>query len=316
MSVKFGLYSITYLGIWYDGGALALDEVFARAKDLGYTGVEIDGKRPHGNPMDLDVAARKEIRTIAAEHGLDIPSVAANNDFSSPVPEHQECQLLMVRELIRLARDVGAPVVRLFLGWPGITYRDGRATYDIARRRWEETWRDSSRLEIWHRARGLFAEAARIASSEGVVLALQNHAPVIEHYQDVLDMVEEVDSPSFQACIDVPMMTAQDDATVREAVRATGARQVHSHFGGEFRRDDDGIVRQRPLTPGAPETNYPAFIEELAKTGYDGYLCYEFCHPALNSRHEYQGRDYIDEQATLALEYMRELAEEKAAEVQ
>lgn len=308
--MKIGLYSITYLGVWYAGGALALEEVFAQAKRLGYAGVEIDGKRPHGNPMDLDRAARSEIRRIAEVAGMDIPAVAANNDFSSPVPEHQECQLLMVRDLIRLAGDLGSPVVRLFLAWPGITMRDGRASYDIARRRWEETWRDTTRLEIWERARDLFAEAARIAEGEGVVLALQNHAPVIEDYRDVVDMVDEVGSPALGACQDVPLMRDQSDQAVREAVRVTGDRQVHTHFGGEFAPGADGRIRPQ-ASRAAPAVNYPAFVEALEESGYDGYACYEFCHPALDERHHYQGREYVDRQAGLAAKYLQQLISDK-----
>ena len=51
--MKIGLYSITYLGVWYRGRALTLEELIDRARRFGYDGVEIDGKRPHGNPVDL-----------------------------------------------------------------------------------------------------------------------------------------------------------------------------------------------------------------------------------------------------------------------
>ena len=305
--MKVGLYSITYLGIWYRGGALSLAEVFDQARRLGYSGVEIDGKRPHGNPMDIDQRARQEIRAIAADRGLDIPAIAANNDFSSPVPEYRECQLLMVRELIALARDLGAPVVRLFLAWPGVTYRDGIATYDIARRRWAEIERDTPRHEIWDDARALFREAAGIAAAEGVTLALQNHGPVIRHHRDVVDMVNEVDSPAFQICLDAPLLTDQSDTAVRAAVAEVGSRQVLSHFGGEYVRAADGSVRQREMEFGAPPVNYPTFVEALRESGYDGYISYEFCHRAQGPRHELQGREYVDEQTKLAHEYLNSL---------
>lgn len=51
--VKIGLYSITYGGVWYRGDALTTEQVIERAARFGYQGVEIDGKRPHGNPLDL-----------------------------------------------------------------------------------------------------------------------------------------------------------------------------------------------------------------------------------------------------------------------
>src|SRR4051794_27863558 len=119
-SMKIGLYSITYQGIWYRGAALGIKEFITRGRPLGYDGVEIDGKRPHANPMDLDTGARTTICDHLAREGIELIAIAANNDFSSPVPEHRENEMLMVRELIRLARDLKAPVVRLFAAWPGI----------------------------------------------------------------------------------------------------------------------------------------------------------------------------------------------------
>ncbi len=135
--MKVGLYSITYLGIWYDGPALTWKEVLHKAKELGYDGVEFDAKRPHANPMDWDERTRDAVRSEAEKLGLELPAVASNNDFSSPVPEHRECQLLMVREQARLAADIGAKVIRLFAAWPGITLRDGTAYYEEARQGYE-----------------------------------------------------------------------------------------------------------------------------------------------------------------------------------
>jgi hypothetical protein len=88
--IKLGLYSITYGGIWYQGNALSFDELCSRAKEYGFDGVELDNKRPMGNPMDLDKNKRDEMRNSLAKYGLEIPCVAANNDFSSPIPEHRD----------------------------------------------------------------------------------------------------------------------------------------------------------------------------------------------------------------------------------
>jgi len=305
--VKIGLYSITYLGIWYKGGALSVPEFIKKAKELGYSGIEIDGKRPHGNPMDLGAGARKEIKQMTHDAGLDMIGVASNNDFSSPIAEHRESQLLMVREQIKLCKDLGGKVVRLFLAWPGVTMVNGIAQYDVARRRYDEIWRDTTRAEIWSFAKACFKEAAHIAESEGVVVALQNHAPVIRHYMDVLEMVEEVGSPAFQAIQDVPMEPNQSDAWVRQMVLDTGARQVHAHFGGEFERGADGKIVALPMWVGKPLTNYTTYLKALKEVGYKGYFCYEFCHPAVNKNKEPQGAEYVTAQAALAREFLKEL---------
>ena len=57
IKMKLGLYSITYLGLWYRGEALPLPQMITRAKKYGYDGIEIDGKRPHGNPLDWPAPA-------------------------------------------------------------------------------------------------------------------------------------------------------------------------------------------------------------------------------------------------------------------
>ncbi len=98
--IKVGLYSITYGGVWYRGDALTMEQIIGRASKFGYQGVEIDGKRPHGNPLDMPKARSQHLRKLAADQGIEIYAVAGNNDFSSPIPEHRESQLVYLRELI------------------------------------------------------------------------------------------------------------------------------------------------------------------------------------------------------------------------
>ena len=54
--MKIGLYSVTFLGMWYRGKELTLPEMIAAAKTHGYDGIEIDGKRPHTAPVIVEVA--------------------------------------------------------------------------------------------------------------------------------------------------------------------------------------------------------------------------------------------------------------------
>ena len=305
--MKIGLYSITYLGIWYRGPALTLEEFITQARKLGYEGVEIDGKRPHGNPMDLDAAARTEIREHLQREGLELAAVASNNDFSSPVPEHRECQVLMVREQIRLARDLGAPAVRLFAAWPGVTFRDGVATYELARPGWQKAFPGTTSEERWEFVRGCLVEVSKVAEDEGIVLALQNHAPVIETYRDMLQLIREVDSPALKACLDLPLLKRQDDAWVQQAALETGSLQALSHFGGEYQRAADGaVVPCKYGGPFAADPNYPAFARAMDEIGYQGFTSYELCHPVhVPGRRRRADLGYAHEQAALALEYMR-----------
>jgi sugar phosphate isomerase/epimerase len=308
--MKVGLYSITYLGIWYDGPALTFEQLVQRAKACGYAGIELDGKRPHGNPMDLDQRRRAEMREILEREEVEIAAVAANNDFSSPIPEHRECQLLMVRELARLAADLGAGVVRLFAAWPGVAMREGIATYDLARSSFytfERQFPYATRLERWNWVKECLQEAAAFGEEFGVVMALQNHAPLIRHWRDCYDLVREVGSPWLKVCLDLPIMSRYDPEWVRQAALAVGGLQVHSHFGGEFYRDSQGRVQLKPSSFGRPVPDYAYYVQLMREIGYDGYFCYELCHPVLSQAHEPLGLEYVHQQAQLAQEFMSAL---------
>ena len=304
--MKIGLYSISYLGIWYDGPALSFEDFVRRAKRFGYTGIELDGKRPHGNPMDLDQRARDQMREVLEREGIEMVAVAANNDFSSPVPEHRECQLLMVRELARLAADLGARVVRLFAAWPGVVMHNGMATYDFIREpfyAFERQYPFCTRLQRWNFAKDCLKEAAAFGEEFGVVMALQNHKPLIRHWKDCYDMVREIDSQWLKVCLDLPIMTRFDPEWVRQAAFTVGSLQVHSHFGGEFYRDDQGRVQLSGYSFGHPMPDYAQFMKLMREIGYDGYFCYELCHPLLKN-HEPLGLDFVDQQVKLAREFI------------
>jgi sugar phosphate isomerase/epimerase len=296
--VKVGLYSITYLGVWYRGAALTLEQVIERAKQYGYEGVEIDGKRPHGNPLDWPRDRCQGLWRYARDRGVEIYAVAANNDFSSPIPEHREAQLAYLRELVRMTADFGAKTLRVFLAWPGVTLvREGGGRYDIAKAVWQKAHEAFSPEETWDWCREGLVESARYAGEHGVTLALQNHAPVINDYRDVLRMVREVGSPHLKACFDARLEHGKDDEYIRKATVEVGALQALSHYGGEYRQGPAGIE-----VIGGEQCL--AEVRGLLEIGYRGYFGYELCHPLPVVDGRTVGVEYVHENARLAAEYM------------
>ncbi len=309
--MKIGLYSITYLGCWYRGEALTLPELIRAAKKFGYHGVEIDGKRPHGNPLDWPKNKCHELRQIADREGIEILGVAANNDFSNPVPEVREAQICFMRELIRMTADLAAKNLRVFLAWWGITRHPKLATYDIAEGYWPIIHEKFAEEEIWGWCRESLIECARYAGEMGVTLALQNHKPLIKDHRDVLRMVREVNSPHLKICLDAPLMPDKSVGAMREAAQAVGSLQVMSHFGGEFDRNPDGSITGVDRIDGVitGETNkyYRDFARAMHEIGYQGYTSYELCHqlPVVNG--ETVGIEFAHKNAQLAAEFMREI---------
>src|SRR6185295_15458780 len=119
--MRLGLYSITYLGVWYRGRALTIEELIGRAKEYGYEGIEIDGKRPHGSPLDLSKRRCQELQLKANDAGIEI----------------------YVRELIRATADLGVHTLRVFAAWPGLTITPEGARYTKARQVWREAHLDT-----------------------------------------------------------------------------------------------------------------------------------------------------------------------------
>src|SRR5260370_12999868 len=93
-------------------------------------------------------------------------SVSGNNDFSSPIPEHRESQLVYARELMRMTADVGAKTMRVFLAWPGVTLLpEGGGRYDFAQTLWKAEHKDFSEEQTWTWCRESLEEAAKLADS-------------------------------------------------------------------------------------------------------------------------------------------------------
>ena len=309
--MKVGLYSITYLGMWYRGEALTLPEMITRARQYGYDGIEIDGKRPHGNPLDWSTARCRDLRSRADGEGVEIYAVAANNDFSNPVPEVREAQVCMVRDLIRMTADFSAPTLRVFLAWWGVTRHPQLATYDIAEGYWPIVHEKFPTVEIWGWCREALVECARHAGDAGITLALQNHKPLINDHHDLLRMVNEVDSPHLKLCLDAPLMPDRSTEGIQKGARAVGPLQVLTHFGGEFERRPDGSIRGFERNDGVigEETNryYRDFVRSMNEIGYDGYIGYELCHQLPVVDGQTVGIEYADRNAQMAAEFMRSL---------
>ena len=177
-------------------------------------------------------------RKWQTDQGIEIYAVAGNNDFSSPIPDIANRQLVSPRELMRMTADLGAKVMRVFLAWPGVTLlprgrrparhrKGGLDRRNTKSLRKEQTWDWSSRRA---------SSTAKLAGDAGVVLALQNHPPVIRGYRDTLRMVREVGSAHLRICFDARLEHELDEVGVRKAVNEIGSQQSLWHYGGEYPR--------------------------------------------------------------------------------
>ena len=240
-------------------------------------------------------------------------AAAANNNFASIVPEQIENELLMVKEQIRVTKELGAPVLRLFAAWRGIVMKNGIGTYETQQA--YHHFYGALDYELRQSIAACLRECVKWAEEAGVVLALQNHHPIINTYHDMLDFVKLVDSPYLKCCFDAPCCGwndhVQSDAYLEQAVKDVGDLQVLSHANAEFVEEDDGSLSMMSFDPAIQPvlTNYPAFIRALKKQEYKGYINFEFCHMPFHGGKILGYNDFIENQIRLAQIYFRGLIE-------
>jgi L-ribulose-5-phosphate 3-epimerase len=313
--MKLGLLTVTYSGLFYAGKALSLEEQIRKAKALGFEGLSIETKRPVASPLDLGAADRARIKAVAADEGVALCALESVSNFTGRLMEERENNLAMMRAVLELARDLGVNMVKVFAAWPGvINDEEAIAMYAPYERGNHYKRLYPPELRKWQRAIDGIREVADWAADMGVTLALQNHAPVITPgYEDALAMLQEIERPNVKLCLDALLFYERQSADyIHEAVQAAGPHLVLTHYGAwNFDESPNGDVVQQPAPSFGGLINYEAFVGELRKIGYDGYLVSEYCTAALK-QHRIGGIEEVDRGTTLARRYLKRLLDAPA----
>jgi sugar phosphate isomerase/epimerase len=285
------LHSVSYAGLW--GQAfLTVDEVVAKAAELGFGGVMLMAKRPHASILDYGDKERAALRSKLEQHGMTAVIAGYCNltaDLEhSDIPQ-REMQVHYISELARLARDLGAPVVRVFTGYEN-------PAFDLTRQQ---------RLVI-----DSLREASRRAAEFDVTIGVQNHHDIAVGYESLHDLLMAVNEPNCRALFDAwaPALHGED---LGAAARHLAPLTVHTTIADYQRRArfkyDPALVNYSAQTPYAQAVpmgegfiDYRSFLESLKESGFNGSIAYEMCSPLLH------GGDLatLDRYARKFLEYM------------
>ena len=293
--MKTALHSVSYAGVWPGQTGLSLDDFLVKARQLGFDAAMLMAKRPHLSLLDYDSSARYRLRERLAELKLSVACLAGYTDFcmgaDRPDIPAREMQLLYVRELCRLAHDLGCGLVRIFTGFE----RDGVSL--------EQQWAwcvDSLR------------ECARYAAGLGVTIGVQNHHDVAVHWQSLLDLLRDINEPNCKAMFDAwaPALQGDDPAAV---VKEMAPYLVHTTVADYVQRPrfryQSGLVNYvreedaiRAVPMGEGFIDYRAFFRALREIGYRGYVAYEMCSPLRGGGSE----ENLDRCARQFLQYIAE----------
>jgi sugar phosphate isomerase/epimerase len=267
------LFSVSYAGYWGQH-RLDLPAFFRKAQALGYSAVEVAGKRPHLSVLDYPSdEAVAPIREAAQAASVEVVTIAGYTDFTTgrhaaEVP-FVEMQLAYVAALARIGRALDAKIVRVFSG------------YSPDPRHYQADW---------DRCVSTLREAARITADHGLVLGLQNHHDVGVGVDAYVELLDEVDHPALRAMFD-PWAPALQGDDLYQAARRLAPRMIQTTLADYLRlprytyrpelvnydRQEPPAVRAVPLGEGFLDLE--AFFAGLREGGFDGYVAYEMCSP-------------------------------------
>jgi len=294
------LHSVSYAGVWRGQAQLTLDQFLVKAKELGFTHVEVMAKRPHLSPLDYDAEARKKLKARLQELGLKLVCLAGYPDFTAgaekPGIPSAEIGAVYVGELARLARDLDVPFIRVFTGYE----RDG-VPFDAQ----------------W----GIVVQGLKLASRKaaefGVTLVVQNHHDIAIHPDATRWLLQEVGEPNCRAAFDAwsPALQGINGKDLAAAVLKMGPLVAYTTVADyvklprarynaqltNYERQPD-VVRAVPF--GAGFIDYRAFFDALKQIGYKGYVAYEMCEVLEGGG----SIENLDRTARIFLERFREMA--------
>jgi sugar phosphate isomerase/epimerase len=291
--MKLSLFSVSYAGLWGQD-RLDLDAFLRHAAELGYAAVMLMGKRPHLAPLDATPERLAQLRTILNETGLECAAIGGYTDFAggaaAEVP-YLEMQIHYVDSLARIARQLGARIVRIFTAYESTT----------------------PFAALWDRTVKAIQECCDRAAASQCTIAIQNHHDLGVHSDALLELLNDIDRPNCKLGFD-----AWSPALRGEALYAT-AHALAPHTVCTTNADyvklprfqyQPNLVNYQPLLPDAVRAvpfgtgciDYEAFFTGLRDGGFTGLATYEMCSPVRGGG----SRKNLDACATRYIQWMRE----------
>ena len=231
---------------------LPIDTSVRELAALGFQGVEITVIPPYSTELDtLGAAERLRIRRLYDDCGVEMPAVAGHASLLAGGDAHAENwrRLTKAADLcVDFAGPDGPPPLNTTLG---------------------------SSIDSFEQQRDLIVERTgrltEYCAARGVVLAIEPHSgDGLRDPKECVWLLEAVASPFLKLNFDISHFNIQG-LRVEETVPLLAPLSVHTHVKDERGR----IPRSDFLIPGEGEFDYVAYLREMRKAGYEGYITAE-----------------------------------------
>ena len=233
------------------------DRLCEEAKALGIEGIDF-----HAGLLGDSKAAAEAIKNAVARHGLTLSGLSLSNDFNQEDPDDLRAQVATVKEWMRVAAEVKAPVSRIF---------GGHLTKEV---RLAPAAKAQGRQRILDALGEVVAEAEQL----GVVLALENHGGLPCTGEEQADVIQTISSPALRATADVGnYMQGGQEGHVGTRIAAPYCAYVHFKDFKKIPSSDmpwGWDIEAAVLGEGVVDLR--ACLEVLKHAGYDGFVALEY----------------------------------------
>lgn len=267
-------YSVTSYSFQKDinAGKMTQFDVIAKAKELGFDGVEFTDLAPKKNPTyEEQLAFAKALRAEADRVGIPIVAYAIAANLFAEDPEKCDAEVERLCRQVDLAAILGAPVMRHDVTW---SQKYENRTYSF----------DQMLPVIADGARKVTA----YAEERGVRTCTENHGFIAQDSDRVERLYNAVSHPNYGLLVDVGnFMCADEDNVLAVSRVAPLAFHVHAKDFyvrpfGKSPANPDCHFRSRAqnhltgAVVGEGDARVAQCIAVLRAAGYDGFVTLEF----------------------------------------
>lgn len=219
-------------------GTMSIDELIEFCADTGFEGIDITAYYFKGYPQVPADEYLFDIKRKAFKAGLEITGTGVRNDFTIADQAKRELQVQLVKNWIEAAAKIGASVLRIFSG----TQKNEGIPIE--------------RVTEWMLKD--IQTCVEYGKQHGVIIGLQNHNDFIQSADQIISMVETVNSPWFGIILDI------------------GSYRVNEPFGEIEKSIKYAVnwqVKEKMFINGSEvETDLEKLVRIIKASGYRGYL--------------------------------------------
>ena len=254
--VKTGLNAYTFTKTLNDqlkgrAKGMSLFELIDFCAEQGFDAIDPTGYFFPGYPKVPSDAYINDFKRRAFENGVDISGTGIRNNFAAPDKAARAADVSHAKEWVEVAARLGAPVLRVFSGPVPEGY----------------TW---DQVAAWM-AEDL-KECAEHGKKYGVLIGLQNHGDMLKTADEVIKVLQMVDSPWIGSIVDTGYFVTPDPYVDMARVLPYGVNwQIKEKLGN---KSDSPRVDMKRIAKIVKEGGYRGYlpIETLAsKTEKDNY---------------------------------------------